>query len=182
MKKVLFFFTLLVAMTNLNAQNISKRQIDVNAGIGLLNVYTGAGVSSTIPPLSIAADYAITDKITIGGLVGFSTGKSDRISFFDGTYAEWKYSYILVGARGAYHFDISSKMDTYAGLTLGYIVVSSDMTSNDPYLANLSAASASGIGWAVFAGARYHLNEKWGLFGELGYGISVLTIGATMKI
>ena len=115
------------------------------------------------------------------GLIGFSTGKSDRISFFDGTYAEWKYNYVLIGGRGAYHFKIVDKLDTYAGLMLGYIVVNSKITTNDPYLSDLGAASASGIGWAAFAGARYHFNEQFGAFAELGYGVSVLTVGATAK-
>ena len=36
----------------------------------------------------------------------------------------WKYSNIIIGARGNFHYPLMNKLDTYTGLLLGYNVSS----------------------------------------------------------
>ncbi len=189
MKNLIFALTCIAALLFTNqtiAQNanFSKGQTDINIGIGLFATMYGSGVNTSIPPVGFSLDKGITDKFSVGGYLGFSTAKSDVISFSDGTEASWKFKYIVVGARGSYHFKLIDKMDTYAGLMLGWNAAKATFSSNDPALEALidTEPSAGGFTWAAHIGARYSINEKIGAFAELGYGVSVLTIGATIKL
>ena len=45
-------------------------------------------------------EYGCNENISFGGVVGYSSTTED---FYSGTY---KYTYILIAARGAYHLDL----------------------------------------------------------------------------
>ncbi len=103
-------------------------------------------------------DFGINDNISLGGYVGYSSSKEDFSGF--GANYSWKYTYIIVGARGAYHFDLVDNMDTYAGLMLGYNVAS---TTYDGPGATPASPSVGGIAYSGFLGARYHFGDTFGV-------------------
>jgi len=144
----------------------------VNLGVGLLPTL-GAG-SGGLFPLSVSYDHPFSDKITIGGYAGYLTSNFDAGFGFD-----FKYSYIIFGARGTYDLDLidSPKIDTYAGVMLGYNLVSA---SGD--CGNFCSSSASSIGYAGIFGGRYELSNSLKLFAEIGYGISYLTVGVSFAL
>ncbi len=169
-------FLLAFGLSTAHAQ-FEKGQIDVNLGVGLLPTYLGSGFTSTLPPIGLSVDYGVTDNISIGGFASYSAAKYDFSGF--GSNSEWKYTYVIVGARGAYHFEMSNeKFDPYAGALLGYNVAS--VTTEDDNI-DTSSVSAGGFAYSVFLGARYRFTEKIGVFAELGYGISVLQLGLNVK-
>ncbi|MEM9886651.1 MAG: hypothetical protein AAF849_12230 [Bacteroidota bacterium] len=155
--------------------HFSKGQIDVNAGIGLLRTFY-SNTSTVMPPLSVSAEYGITDAISVGGFIGLSTARED---WFGGNV---NYTFFILGARGSYHFNIFDKMDTYAGLMLGYNNVSAnfdDVFDGDFYDYN---AAASAMALSAYVGGRYNIKEQISIYGELGYGISVLNLGISIKL
>jgi len=52
-----------------------------------------------------------------------------------------------------------------------------DMTDWRIYL-----KGSSGICYSAFVGARYHFNDKFAAYGEIGYGISALELGISFKL
>jgi hypothetical protein len=66
---------------------------------------------------------------------------------------------------------------------LGFNLARGRYTSTDPYNAHGYSHPNSSVGLAynVFAGCRYHFSEMFGVFGEVGYGVSVFNIGITYK-
>ena len=176
MKKVIFFLCLVLFSANLiNAQGYEKGSKVINAGIGfgLSGIYGDA----QMPPISVGFQYGLEDKISIGGIVGFSTSSYG--------YSDWKwdYTYIIIGARGEYHFlEPSNKLDAYAGITAGYNIVS--VSEPDGYKNSWGGyeSEASYFIYGAHVGARYAVSNKIGIFGELGYGIGYLTVGATFKL
>lgn len=189
-KKLISFVVLFIcgASLTIGAQQIfSKGDKVVNVGLGIGSYYGGTGYSSSIPPLSVSFEQGIIDglldgkgSIGVGGYLGYSANKWETSAGGD-TYG-YKYSYMMLGARGAFHYHFVDKLDTYTGLMLGYNVVGSkyfgtDMGSNTP-----EASSASGIGYSAFVGARYHFNDKFAAYGEIGYGISALELGISIKL
>lgn len=184
--KTVFLLLGLVATISLQAQTYSKGQKDLHLGIGLLSFYYGSGYNRIIPPINASFEVGITDNIGVGGFVGVSTAKSRYNSiFFTGDYG-WRYTWITVGARGAYHFDILNdpKFDTYAGAMLGVHIVRSTFYSNDPLITSsgLSPSSNGGASWSFFGGCRYQFSDKLGVYGELGYGYSLLNVGLRLKL
>ena len=146
----------------------SQGDINLSVGLGIAPTY---GVSGGLP-ISLSGELGITNDISVGGYLSFSTASK---SFLGG---KWNYSFFILGTRGSYHFLQSEKLDPYAGLMLGYIIASSNWTGDDVSFNDSSATS--GVGWSLYGGARYKINDKISAFGELGYGTSVLRIGINL--
>ncbi|MDR2910675.1 MAG: hypothetical protein LBV47_04835 [Bacteroidales bacterium] len=185
MKKFLFSaIVILFAVSVTNAQDVFKKgDLVFNAGVGVNNsLYSGNGYKSTIP-VAISGEYGVAENliggdngsIGVGGYLGYTGSK------YDAGIADFsvKYSSIIVGARGTFHYQFVNKLDTYAGLMLGYDVVSSKVTGT---LAGGYAASASGFSSSFFLGARYWFAPAVGAFAELGSGISNCTLGVAFRL
>lgn len=98
MKKLLaLFFTIsLVISSSVFSQEFTSdgKSLNIGAGLGL----AGLAGDATIPPLSVGLQFGITDKISVGGIVGYA-GSSYKFGFLSSSY-EWKYSYIIAGLKG----------------------------------------------------------------------------------
>ena len=179
MKKTLItFFVLLLATTISFAQVYKKGVTNLNAGIsigGLAGLYGDAD----FPPVSLGLQFGIHEKISVGGIVGYSSSTYD-LGYFNDDY-KWTYTYIFVGARGEYHFvDLDVKdLDLYGGLTLGYNIVS---VSEPNGYSGFYKAESSYLLYGFHAGARYMFSPKIGAFAELGYGIGYLTVGVNVRL
>lgn len=173
-KKLLAFAALCVAGLTANAQAWGEQKV-VSIGAGFAgSAFVVSGSDATLPPIQVQVEFptSIADgKVGIGGLLGYAGSEIDA-GFFKATY-----SYILLGARGNYHFMNTDNIDLYGGLTLGYNVASVKVEPS-----TFKAASAGGVLWGLSAGGRYYFNEKIAANAELGYGISILTVGLSVKL
>jgi hypothetical protein len=165
-------------------QTDSKAQAgnNLNIGIGLGSTFIASGLDASLPPLSISYEHAFGEKISAGGFLGYA-GASKEATAIGGTW-KWKYSYILVGARAAYHFNFKvPKLDPYAGLMAGYNVGRVSTEKPTGYTGpDIAGAKAGGAVIGGYLGARYMLADRVGAFAELGYGIAYLTLGVTLKM
>ena len=166
-----FLLTTLILAQEGNS--FEKGVSDINIGVGIGNLYWGSGFSNSLGVNPTASyEYGVTDRISIGGNISYSAAK-----FSSGGY-EIKYSGILIGPRGAYHFATSPKFDPYVGATLGYVIVS--VTDNSG--GSFGGAKASGVGLGAFLGARYFPSSSFGFHAEIGYtSFSFLTAGISFK-
>ena len=164
-----------------NAQDNAWHQKDmvISAGVGF--GMSGLYGTSSLPTIFGAFETGVAPKITIGGIVAYSTSSDDF------GYGKWTYSYVVIEARGAYHFlEHNPKWDVYAGAGVGYNIVSSSVTWNDPTYGSLFggryAASASYLLFDIFGGARYWFSPKFAAMGEIGYGIGIIRVGLCYKL
>lgn len=144
----------------------------VNLGVGIGTFYWGSGVTNSlgINP-TISYEYGVTDKFGVGGNLSYSAAKYSANGF------SVKYSGLLIGPRGAYHFANSVKFDPYVGATLGYVIVSVKDNSGGNY-----TAKGSGLGLGIFLGGRYYPSSSVGIHAEIGYtSFSFLTAGVTFR-
>ncbi len=148
----------------------------VQAGIGLIPVWGYYG-DMTVPPISVSFDmaYPVAElPLSFGGYVGYSASDYE---YYSGS--GWKYTYIMLGAKAAYHVDFDiDKLDTYAGILLGYNIV-----SVEEYGTSWAGYSASGsfFSYGGYVGARYFFTPNLAAFGEFGYSIGLINLGATYK-
>ena len=162
-----------------NAQEIaSKGTSMVNLGIGLGYRFGG---SMSVPPLSVAYDYSLkgglidgNGAITLGGYLAYTSAN----------YSYWAQSttasYTVLGVRGMFHYQFVPKLDTYAGLMLGYHFTSVSSTAPAEHYESSIAASAFDMG--VILGARYFFTPRIGAFTELGYSLPYWNLGVTFKL
>ena len=183
MKKIaLLLLVVMFALTQLVAQEPTFEKGDkvLNIGIGLgSTLYTGSYYKSQIPPLSASFEVGVADNVLekgvigIGGYLGYSSYKYDYLGW------GWKYSNIVIGARGNFHYPLVDKLDTYTGLLLGYNIASSKefgISTGYDY-----SASSGGVVYAWFVGARYYFTDTFAVMAELGYGITYLNLGVALK-
>ena len=180
----------------IKAQSFKKGQKDINLGIGLGNTFISSGTESTIPPISASLEFGITDAISLGGYLSYSKASwtyGPYSSYYNGDYYTYtdknSWSFYIIGVRGAYHFAEfvkNDKVDLYAGIMLGDNIAKNTYTTTDPhrdpYYTHVSTQSYGGIIFSAFGGCRYRFNDRFGVFGELGFGVAVLNLGLNIKI
>ncbi|NVO18790.1 MAG: hypothetical protein HXX13_03770 [Bacteroidetes bacterium] len=184
--KILFLATVFAfGFFSANAQAIQKGDKVLNLGIGLGSaLYSGSYYKSSVPPISASLEAVIKDgfwggkfALGLGGYLGYSSFKS-TYDYGGGTYG-WKYSNIIIGPRGYLHYSFMDKLDTYAGLMIGYWIATNKEygTIGSGY----SAGSYGGLITSEFIGARYFFNDKFAGMAEIGAGISYLNLGVAVK-
>ena len=117
--------------------------------------------------------------IGIGGLLGYKSYHYD----YAGTSDKARWTSIIVLARGTYHYDLLevSKLDTYAGVSLGFRIESFNNPQDDEALKQRYNESYGGVRFerGIFLGARYFVTDGIGAFAEAGYDMTYLKLGLT---
>ncbi len=161
----------------------SEGDIVINFGLGLgTTIYSGRFYTQRVPPLSVSLEYGYMEDFMVedltlglGGYVGFASSKYEYRAANWG----WNYNYLILGGRAGLHYPLVEDFDTYAGVMLGFnIVSSSDFGTADT---GRSAAS-SGLVFSLYAGGRYYLTEQFAFMAEIGYGIAYLNLGIAYKL
>ncbi len=142
-------------------------------------MYFGEVTRNGFPPIQLRYEYAVTGNIGVGAMFGYA---SSKVTITDNTDSEningFKYTYILLGARAAFHLpNKSAKFDPYvvgfAGLNL---------TTASPFgPSNPLETQKKIFSWSAHAGANYYFVGPLGGFLEVGYGISYVNAGVTFK-
>jgi hypothetical protein len=189
MRKTLLTFTLLVLFSgSMFSQPFGKDSQAINLGIGFGNtILTGSYYSFTIPVIAAAYEYGlveigmgphVTGVISAGGFLGYANNKYK--------YPNWTgdvslvYNTFQVSARGNYHFIFHDKIDTYAGIQLGYAIINSKWkgdSSIPPYSAVGSKFAGGG-----YVGGRYYWNDSWAVYAELGWMLYIFSFGVTYRL
>lgn len=179
MKKILVLFIVACfSLTQLLAQESTFNKGDkvLNLGLGLgTSLYSGIGYHGLIPPLSGSLEVGVVDNIIekgvigVGGYLGFASYKWDNY---------YRYTNIIIGPRGTFHYPFVDKLDTYAGLMIGYNISSSHWIGTGAETFN---STGGGIVSSFFLGGRYYFSDAMAAMLELGYGVAYLNIGVAFK-
>ena len=173
----------LISFTSLQAQDKSSKVSDVyavgtnvvSAGIGLGSSLAGYNGSGS-PAISLQYERGLWQAgpgvISLGAYLGFKTYK------YNGDGYSWKWSYTIIGVRGAYHLtQIKVKnLDLYGGVMLAY---------NNVHFTDSQGSSTrtygSTTGFSIFVGGRYYFAQNIGVFLELGYGVANANVGLSLR-
>jgi hypothetical protein len=172
MKKFVSLSIILLFAVTAQAQEIFQKGTSV--------LHLGVGLGSNIP-VEASFEYSIVDGLIKGengaiGIGGYAGWYSHRTSYVGGRLVTNNF---VLGARGAFHYQFVDKLDTYAGLMLGYNLASSQWNGTEKYQ---GATSAGDLSFSAFLGARYYLTPSIAAYSEVGYGISNLSIGVAFKL
>lgn len=118
-------------------------------------------------------DYNVDDRFSIGGIVTYSS------SVFNYTgYGKYNFSYLVIGARGNYHFTVNEKVDPYIGAVIAYNIFSYKWSG--AYADPGTSYKVNAIIPGFYFGGRYLFQENLGAFLEIGY--PMIRIGVTFKL
>ena len=171
-------FCFIAVQASAQIPTFSKGDNVVSFGIGFGGTYLGSYYSST-PFFTGYFENCIIDNlfdekssIGIGATFGYKSNKYEYYGW------GWKNTYMLFGARGSFHYALVDKLDTYAGLMIGFRAHSYKEIGT----AVDKPSSSGGLTSDFYAGARYYFTDSFAAFAELGYSwFSVATIGVSLK-
>lgn len=184
LKKISLLVAIIVfACTNITAQNltIEPGQNFAHAGVGFGGFgYTNA---SFFPAIGVSYDRMLMPEIgpgyiSVGGAVGFKSA-TYKYNIGNENFKD-RWTNIFVGARALYHWDVlnQDKYDVYGGLVLGiryynysYDGLGLDVSANQIY---------PWVGGVI--GAQYFFTRNIGAYAEIGYSISYLNLGVSIKL
>jgi hypothetical protein len=164
---------IVISQANVNAQDgVAKGDFLLSPFIGGPYVYAGSGFSFT---LGVTGEYAFSDEISGGGYLAFT-----RWDYGYGS-GDIGYNFVDFGVRASYHFAkllkvSNKKFDPYAGASLGF------NSSKNDYNGAYNDIYDGGVRGGLYAGARYFWKPNMGVFGEVGFGLTVLSGGITFKL
>jgi len=170
-----FFF----AQMTINAQTATFQKGDnvLNLGLGF-GGYAPSGYQVKTPSFSASFEVGIKDSnkgtLGIGGYLGYASYDQNG-SYAGNNY--WTVNRIMIGARGAYHFALADKLDTYGGMTLGFIARSWKWNGS---INRTDHPSRKPFGGDLFAGSRYYFSDNFAVMGELSL-TAYLTLGISLK-
>jgi hypothetical protein len=172
-KTIIVLLCSILSTISITAKNPSKGGNSFTQGTTVGQAMLGLGGVYGLP-ITLVAEHGITDKIGIGGMLGYA-----RYSTSLPVYGNYAINNILIGARGHYHAYTTDKIDAYGAISIGYNLANISYPSTFPTIAQ--TATAGGIFASGNIGGRYYFNPKLAAVAEIGYGVSYLNIGVAMK-
>ncbi|MEO8471372.1 MAG: hypothetical protein ABI477_04230 [Chryseolinea sp.] len=155
------------------AQEIQKGNFILSPGIGFGYQFWG-GIT-----VGVNGEYAFSDQISGGGYLAFTNwggyAYQSNVTFFD------------VGVRASYHFAKllrvpNKKFDPYAGAQVGGAFSNYDneyTVGGVKYRYN--GSYGRGVRGGLYAGARWYFNDRFGVYGEVGFALCPIMGGVTFK-
>jgi hypothetical protein len=172
------FFVLVAVVVALSFVLTATSQAQYVKGKSYLGPRIGIGVHGSSIAFGAGYEYGVTEDISVGALIDYYQWSYDAWAGYGG-----KYTYIVFGAQGNYHFGKllkwESKLDPFAGLVLGYESVSWKW---DNQVFQGWSASSSGLVLGGQAGLRYFVSPTVALYGQAGFGITYLKVGVDFVI
>lgn len=158
---------------------------DINAGIGVLPTYVKDAGKMVAPPLSLSADYRLSRNFSLGAFAGYSITETGLRTMRDGGLAEWSNRTTLAGLRAAARSSQRGPWTIYGGVTLAYAHANIDIMEGQLEKVKEEKGIRESSGRMVyggFFGSRYSLTPQFGVFGEIGFGISLASVGLSVRL
>ncbi len=162
----------------------SLPKFEVSAGIGLLPTFLKDKKQVNVLPASLTIDYRVNKKFSVGLLVGYSKATTNVYDKIMENPAMVTNDFSVATARVAIHNMTYKKWDVYGGIALG--VAHSKFTVKDGDVSKLIkhkkfTPTKTSFLPGAFVGARYDIASNLAIYGEVGTGLSILSIGMTKK-
>jgi hypothetical protein len=165
---------------------VASSQTYFEAGKSYVGPSIGLSFLGSAPQFGANYEYGMKMEfgtIGIGGIFRYWGYSED---WFDGKF---KYTNILIGAQGNYHFkmEAGSKLDPWGGVILGYDNSSASWTWSNGYGGYgyfEPSASSGGLVLNVHGGARYWVSPTMAICASIGYGslsYGALDVGVDFK-
>lgn len=188
MKRIILLFltaVMLMVFTTMSAQQQIKGTLEAGLGIGLLPTFPKDKGIMTVPPLSLNLDYRFGGSFSLGLYLGYSVTETDKKVLSDGQIAQWQNRFTNFGIRAAAHTRNLKNWDVYGGMTFGYNLSRIKIMEGkkDAIINHMGIKPVSGKFSATgFVGARHAIGKKIGIYGEMGFGVSLFNIGLSLKL
>ena len=177
-------FCLSCLLATAQSPNAARFRWEIGANIGLMPTFAKDRPEMLMMPVSLYLDYRLTGNFSLSAVGGHSRSGLVRNSSITGEPLYYENDYSFIGLRAAAHtsphrFD---RWDVYGGMSA--LLVFSEVSVSELNKSASSAVSTKDYNKFLvtgFLGARYALNRRWGVQGELGFGAALLNAGISYR-
>ncbi len=183
LKAILAATIILSTITITQAQSINKGDLSASASIGLLPTYFMDGGTTITPPVQVGAEYRIAEVISIGAFAGYSNYEGLPYENLDGSVYQVSTESMMAGLRLGVHTTTFDKVDLYGGFQVGYATPSVEFNVLNPGEQRFPRPKVrEGLVYSGYVGIAGSITDRIGVFGEIGYGISLISAGVKTRI
>jgi hypothetical protein len=183
----LAFFLITLQFTNAQSQQFKEMKhpyFEASASIGLVPTFVKDISSSEIPPIGLTLDYRINRRFSVGIFGGYTKAMSHPDMLNDGKPMTFNTQFSMIGGRFAVHSTKFERWDVYGGMGINYTHSNIDVIDGD--LSKLKKhkhfkTSSGKMMMSAFIGTKYAVTPKVSIFGEVGYGISLINLGVSKR-
>jgi len=181
----LFVFLVCLIPTDAQAQCARWKQThqywQLRTGIGLLPTFAKDHTTSEVPPLSMELRYRPSPRFSLGLLAGGSVSTVTQ-EHHSSSSLSLRNNFKMVALRAAVHAQRWVKWAPYGGISLAYqhslVEDVGGAEEEDPTTSLIHyTPRKTGVFYGAFIGTCYQPFPQLEIFGELGYGLSILTLG-----
>jgi opacity protein-like surface antigen len=166
-----------------HAQIAKAGTMDAAFGVGVLPTFNKDDGDVKLLPLVVGVDYQFSQHFSLGLMYGHSITEASE-SFLDAQEVRWENSFSTVSLRVLVNGGKWEKWDVYGGFSLNYN--QADITileGNDPEVINtIGLDDETTFSYTGLIGAQYAVTKKFSVFGEVGFNVSIGTIGVKYQI
>lgn len=200
---ILFFATTVItAQTTIKEEDKKERptvkfrkgDVEFKAGVGILPTFVNEDSKVLTQPVQATLSYRISPIFSVDAYAGYSSTMGAVENFRDGSSYQSQNDFLSLGLRASAHMIRVKNVDVYGGMMLSYnkpFVTTTTITASDVY----SASDNLGINPTPFnpegpknnlivggfVGGSYYFTKNFNVFGEIGYGVSLATVGLGYK-
>ncbi|MCB0652420.1 MAG: hypothetical protein KDC85_14175 [Saprospiraceae bacterium] len=153
--------------------------------VGVIPTFVKDQIHTEFPPVMLGMNYRLNERYSVGLIAGHTRVRSAADLMNDGDFEQFQNKFYLVGGRFAVHSTYFEKWDLYGGMNFAYTISHVDILRGNITLLkkhlNFKPVKGSFM-TSAFLGARFLIKPKTSLFGEVGYGISLLSFGITRRL
>ena len=189
---------LFTAPLDSKAQTFDENTNTISAGYGFVTLLGAISESfdtyndlkySSLGPIYLKFEHAISDKVGMGLNVAYATNKWEYR--YDDSSTGTAQQYTETTSRSTYsilvrmnfHFGESDKFDPYAGFGIGYRDAKWTVASTAPGgTSGTDLKTSVPFGFEMTVGARYYFAEHFGVYLETGLAKSVVQAGLVVKL
>jgi hypothetical protein len=162
-----------------NAQTFNKGDAVLNFGVGVGSAYLYSGATAW-PAVNASFEYGVyklknIGVFSVGGILSWQHAYNGYNNY------DLAWNEIYFGARSAFHLSLLEidNLDVYGGITIGL------RSYSDPVWNSYTARWENNYGvnpfGGAFVGGRWYFTPSFGVFSELGYDVSWLKAGFSIK-
>lgn len=189
MRNLLIFTILTLGFSvSLSAQTtFNAGDIEFASGIGIFGTFAKDGANTIVPPVSARLGVRVSPNFSLAAYAAYSVSEANGIVQADGSIKDVENKYTILGLRAAAHNNPRENLDVYGGAMLGYNIPDVNETVNGAPKSDetdgpsFSRPAENEFTYSAFVGAAYYPVKNLGIFAEVGYGISILSTGVTLK-
>ena len=190
MKKLSFIFAFLACSLSATvAQSTFKPgDLEFATGIGLLSVNAKEGATNIVPPVSARLQVRLSPNFSVGAFAAYTSAEVNDRLLPDGSLQSISNETLQLGLRSAAHVTSVEKWDFYGGVSLGYNMPTVEETiDSQPKKVEEEGPSfrrpaENNFLYSAFIGSTFYPTKHLGVFGEVGYGVSIVTVGISAKL